>query len=122
MSKNIFGEPTKLCSHDPLTGFYRDGHCKTGQDDMGTHTVCAIVSRDFLDFTKSRGNDLETPRPEFDFQGLRPGDRWCLCALRWKEAFQAGKAPLIDLEATNEKTLEIIPMETLLKYAWKKES
>jgi uncharacterized protein (DUF2237 family) len=86
---------------------------------MGTHTVCAIVSRDFLNFTKSRGNDLETAQPEFDFQGLRPGDRWCLCALRWKEAFQAGKAPLIDLEATNEKTLEIIPMETLLKFAWK---
>lgn len=119
MSKNIFGESLNLCSTEPLTGFYRDGHCQTGRDDLGTHTVCAVVTKEFLDFTKSVGNDLETPRPEFDFSGLKPGDRWCLCALRWKEAHRAGKAPLIDLEATNEKTLEFIPMETLLAFAWK---
>jgi uncharacterized protein (DUF2237 family) len=118
---NIFGEKLKTCSSNPLTGYFRDGCCNTDSSDTGMHTVCAIVTADFLDFSKSAGNDLSTPRPEYRFDGLKPGDRWCLCAPRWMEAFQAGRAPLIDLEATNEKTLDIIPMDLLLKFAWRTE-
>jgi uncharacterized protein (DUF2237 family) len=113
---NVIGTPLQMCCNQPPTGFYRDGYCRTGPEDRGTHVVAATVTQEFLDFTKSRGNDLETPRPEFNFPGLKPGDKWCLCALRWKEAEQAGAAPPIDLAATNAKALEFIPIEILKKY------
>lgn len=119
MAKNVFGEELEVCCTNPLTGFYRDGSCKTGPQDLGTHTVCAVITLEFLDFTLSRGNDLMTPRPEYLFPGLKAGDRWCLCALRWLEAYQAGKAPLVILEATHEKTLELIPMNVLVSFAYK---
>ncbi len=121
MSTNVFGNPIKLCSSEPLTGFYRDGCCHTGEEDLGVHTVCARVTEEFLEFSKERGNDLSTPKPEFHFPGLKPGDKWCLCAARWYEAYEAGAAPLVDLEATNEKTLDIIPMSILVKFAEKSE-
>lgn len=105
-----------------MTGFYRNGCCETGPDDRGTHTVCASVTQDFLEFTAQQGNDLSTPRPAFGFQGLKPGDRWCLCATRWREAYEAGHAPNVVLEATEEKTLNYIPMEVLSQYAIKSES
>jgi uncharacterized protein (DUF2237 family)/uncharacterized membrane protein len=117
--KNVFGEPLQSCCTDPLTGYFRDGYCKTDATDRGTHTVCAVVTKAFLEFSKSRGNDLMTPRPEYQFPGLKPGDKWCLCALRWKEAMEAGVAPKVVLEATNEKTLEYIDLSDLVKYAEK---
>ncbi|GAB2485978.1 DUF2237 family protein [Algoriphagus taiwanensis] len=119
MAKNIFGEELEVCCTNPLTGFYRDGSCKTGPQDLGTHTVCAVITQEFLDYTLSRGNDLITPRPEYLFPGQIAGDRWCLCALRWLEAYQAGKAPLVILEATHEKTLEVIPMDVLVSFAYR---
>ncbi len=100
-----------------MTGFFRDGFCRTDEHDFGRHVVCAIINQEFLDFTLKQGNDLVTPRPDYDFPGLKPGDRWCLCALRWREAHNAGKAPQIDLKATDQKALEFIPLETLEKYA-----
>jgi uncharacterized protein len=118
-AKNVFGEPLKTCSQQPLTGFYRDGCCNTGPQDHGRHLVCAVMTAEFLAFSKSRGNDLSTPQPQFNFPGLKPGDKWCLCALRWKEAYEAGMAPQVDLEATNEKVLEITEMEMLLEFALK---
>ena len=102
--RNVLGATLADCSHDPKTGFYRSGCCETGPDDAGVHTVCAVLTEEFLEFSRSRGNDLSTPRPEFGFPGLDPGDRWCLCAARWLEAFEAGCAPRVDLEATHEKT------------------
>lgn len=117
MANNVFGNLLKPCSTQPLTGFYRDGSCNTGPDDRGTHTVCAVMTEDFLRFSFDRGNDLITPMPQYMFPGLGPGDRWCLCALRWKEAFEAGVAPPVILEATNEKTLELIALDDLLKFA-----
>lgn len=114
--KNVLGGALIACSLLPLTGFYRDGCCKTGPEDHGTHTVCAKMTEEFLTYTKSKGNDLSTPRPEYNFPGLKPGDFWCLCALRWKEALQAGKAPKLKLEATHEKTLEFLELETLKDY------
>ncbi|NBC24950.1 MAG: DUF2237 family protein [Bacteroidetes bacterium] len=117
--KNVFGEPLQSCCKDPLTGYFRDGYCKTDASDRGTHTVCAVVTKAFLRFSKSKGNDLMTPRPQYQFPGLKPGDKWCLCALRWKEAYEAGVAPKVVLEATNEKTLEYIPLKDLVKYAEK---
>ena len=117
---NFLGEPLAQCCTDPMTGFYRDGFCHTGADDVGTHTVCAILTEEFLSFTKSRGNDLSTPRPEVNFPGLKPGDGWCLCALRWKEAYEAGVAPPVRLEATHAKTLELVPLEILKKHAAEK--
>jgi uncharacterized protein len=119
MANNVFGNPLKPCSTDPLTGFYRDGHCLTGADDHGTHTVCAVMTEEFLRFSFDRGNDLITPMPQYSFPGLGPGDRWCLCALRWREAHDAGVAPPVVLEATNEKTLELIALEELIKCAYK---
>ncbi len=110
---NVLGEPLAPCSHDPLTGFYRDGSCHTSASDVGTHVVCAEMTAEFLSFTRSRGNDLSTPNPDFHFPGLKPGDRWCLCALRWTEALHAGMAPLVVLESTHIKTLEFVPLETL---------
>jgi uncharacterized protein (DUF2237 family) len=116
---NIFGEPLATCSSVPLTGFLRDGCCNTNEVDFGMHTVCAVVTKDFLQFSYEQGNDLITPRPEYNFDGLMPGDSWCLCASRWLDAHLAGKAPEVLLEATNEKTLDLIPKELLLKYAVK---
>jgi len=115
--KNVFGEPIASCSEAPVTGFYRNGCCDTGPEDVGSHTVCAVMTDAFLDFTKSAGNDLSTPIPEYGFPGLKAGDRWCLCAARWKQAFDAGSAPRVVLSATNEAALEIVPMEDLKRYA-----
>lgn len=112
-AKNVLGGKLTTCSLDPKTGFYRDGCCNTGVNDAGTHTVCTRVTRDFLEFSRSRGNDLITPRPEFNFPGLKPGDKWCLCATRWREALEAGAAPLVDLEATHERTLNFVSLEDL---------
>jgi uncharacterized protein len=116
-SKNVLGEALTECCTKPLTGFYRDGACNTGPQDFGVHTVCALMSADFLTFSKAAGNDLSTPMPQFGFEGLKPGDCWCLCAARWKEALDAGQAPRIRLQATHEATLEIVPLETLKKFA-----
>jgi uncharacterized protein (DUF2237 family) len=113
VARNVLGGPLQVCGTDPRTGFYRDGCCKTGPQDVGSHTVCAVVTEAFLSFTSRRGNDLSAPRPEFDFPGLKPGDRWCLCSSRWKEADQAGVAPPVDLEATHEKALDVISLERL---------
>jgi uncharacterized protein (DUF2237 family) len=121
MSKNVFGEPLKLCSSNPLTGFFRNGCCETGPEDLGTHTVCAVVTQEFLDFSKTRGNDLITPRLEYRFPGLKAGDKWCLCILRWLEAKNVGVAPPVVLEATNEASLQYVDLEELIPYAWKKE-
>lgn len=119
MAKNIFGEPLKSCCNNPLTGYFRDGFCRTNAADQGSHTVCAIVTEEFLDFSKRRGNDLITSRPEYQFPGLKSGDKWCLCTLRWKEAFEAGVAPKVILEATNEKTLEYIHIQDLIANAYR---
>jgi uncharacterized protein (DUF2237 family) len=115
--RNVFGEPLRSCSDRPLTGFYRSGCCHTGPDDLGLHTVCIEVTAEFLAFSKARGNDLSTPQPDFDFPGLEPGDRWCLCAARWREAFDAGSAPRVILGATHEATLEIVTLKDLKRYA-----
>ena len=117
MAFNVLGTALVPCSYDPLTGYFRDGCCNTREDDSGTHVVCARVTKAFLAFSKLRGNDLGTPRPEFRFRGLKPGDRWCLCALRWKEAFDAGMAPQVVLAATNEAVLELVPLDHLKEYA-----
>jgi len=116
-ARNVLGGELAPCSTSPLTGFYRNGCCETGPDDVGMHTVCAVMTAEFLRFSLSVGNDLSTPRPEFDFPGLRPGDRWCLCAPRWKEALDAGAAPLLVLEATHEEVLAIAPLGVLKDYA-----
>ena len=115
--RNVFGEPIEICSLNPTTGFYRTGCCDTGPEDVGVHTVCVEVTREFLAFSKSRGNDLSTPRPEFGFPGLNPGDRWCLCAERWQEALRAGVAPRVILAATHEATLEIADLADLKRHA-----
>lgn len=104
--KNILGTDLEPCSLNPVTGYYRDGCCKTGPGDMGVHTVCAIMTEEFLEFSKAQGNDLSTPRPQWQFPGLKPGDRWCLCAPRWQEAFEAGRAPKIVASATHIGSLE----------------
>lgn len=110
---NVFGEPIATCSIRPMTGFYRNGCCDTGSEDLGVHTVCVEMTAEFLEFSKLRGNDLSTPRPEFGFPGLEPGDRWCLCAARLAEALEAGKAPRVVLSATHEATLEVVALEDL---------
>ena len=115
-TKNILGTELQSCCIDPMTGFFRDGYCNTNQMDQGTHVVCAVMTDEFLEFTKLRGNDLSTPRPEYQFPGLKAGDHWCLCVLRWKEAHEAGVAPPIKPEATHERTLEFIERITLRKY------
>ncbi|MEW6689244.1 MAG: DUF2237 domain-containing protein [Pseudomonadota bacterium] len=114
---NVFGEPLAPCGLDPVTGFYRDGCCNTGYEDVGIHVVCARMTREFLAFSKKRGNDLSTPVPEAGFPGLKPGDRWCLCAGRWKEALDAGVAPPVVLAATHEEALAIVPLEALKRHA-----
>ena len=114
---NVHGDPLEVCSLEPLTGFYRNGCCDTSAEDAGSHTVCTVMTAEFLLFSKARGNDLSTPRPEFGFAGLKPGDRWCLCAARWKEALDAGVAPPVVLAATHESATEIVPREALLAHA-----
>lgn len=113
---NIYGNVLETCSTDPMTGWSRDGKCNTDENDQGTHTVCAQVTDEFLEYTKSQGNDLSTPNNQFNFPGLKEGDKWCLCALRWKQAQEAGVAPLLDLNATNSKTLDYVNEEILKKY------
>ena len=115
-AKNIYGSELQICSTDPMTGFFRDGRCNTNHLDQGTHVVCAVLTDEFLEFTKSCGNDLSTPRPEFQFPGLKAGDNWCLCALRWKQGYQAGVAPPVKTLSTHEKALEYIQKETLEKF------
>jgi uncharacterized protein len=115
--RNVFGEPIEVCSLNPTTGFYRSGCCETGPEDVGVHTVCVEVTKAFLAFSKARGNDLSTPRPEYGFPGLNPGDRWCLCAERWQEALAAGVAPRVVLAATHEATLEIAELADLKRHA-----
>jgi len=110
---NVLGQPLQACSYDPLTGYFRDGCCNTREDDTGSHVVCARMTAEFLQFSLSRGNDLITPRPEHRFRGLQAGDRWCLCAMRWKEAFDAGRAPLVFLEATHQRALDFVTLEQL---------
>lgn len=114
---NVFGLPLQACCHNPVTGYFRDGYCKTMAEDRGTHVVCALVTDEFLQFSKKRGNDLITPVPQWQFPGLKPGDRWCLCVSRWLEAEKAGVAPPVVLEATHENALEYTELETLVKYA-----
>ena len=114
---NIFNEPLEACSFDPVTGFFRSGCCETSEQDTGSHTVCAIMTEEFLKFSKSKGNDLSSPVPAFDFPGLNSGDRWCLCAARWLEAYEAGSAPSIIARATHRRALEIIPMEVMKEFS-----
>lgn len=114
--KNVKGEALETCCTDPMTGFYRNGRCETGPEDYGTHVVCAEMTEEFLTYTKGQGNDLSTPRPEYRFPGLKPGDKWCLCALRWREAHEAGVAPPVVLASTHEKTLQFIGLDILKEY------
>jgi len=117
-NKNIFGEELITCSTSPLTGYFRDGCCNTDNSDTGMHTVCVVATEEFLDFSKKVGNDLSTPMPQFGFGGVQPGDKWCLCASRFKEAYDNGVAPKVLLEATNEKTLEVVSMDQLIEHAY----
>jgi uncharacterized protein len=116
-ARNVLGGELASCCNDPVTGFYRNGCCETGPEDVGLHTVCAVMTAEFLAYSKSMGNDLSTPQPAYGFPGLKPGDRWCLCAPRWKEALDAGMAPQLVLEATHEETLAIVPLGVLKDYA-----
>ncbi|CBN53704.1 MULTISPECIES: DUF2237 family protein [Kamptonema] len=116
-AKNVLGSQLEICCTSPLTGFYRDGLCRTGGQDFGSHVVCAQVTVEFLEFTKSRGNNLSTPVPAFQFPGLKPGDRWCLCVSRWREAMEAGVAPPVILSATHARALESVALKDLEKHA-----
>ena len=118
MALNVLGTELVPCSYDPLTGYFRDGCCNTAEDDSGSHVICTRLTAEFLAYSASRGNDLSTPRPEYRFRGLKPGDRWCLCALRWTEALRAGKAPPVVLECTHEKALDFVPLDTLQAFAF----
>ncbi|MBD2018849.1 DUF2237 domain-containing protein [Leptolyngbya sp. FACHB-36] len=115
--KNVLGKQLGVCCTAPMTGFYRTGTCETGPQDVGTHVVCAEVTEEFLEFTKSRGNDLSTPVPMANFPGLKPGDKWCLCVSRWKEALDSGAAPPVILSATHEAALEVVPLDVLKEHA-----
>ena len=115
--KNVFGEPLITCSEKPMTGYFRDGCCNTDSTDAGEHTVCIVATQEFLRFSKRTGNDLSTPIPEYSFEGVKPGDRWCLCAMRWVDAYQSNCAPKIVLEATHESILKYVPMDVLIQYA-----
>ncbi len=119
-AKNVLGTPLRACSYDPLTGYLRDGCCHTREDDTGSHVICARVTAEFLAFSKARGNDLVTPRPQWRFPGLKPGDRWCLCALRWKEALDMGCAPPVVLESCHERALDYVTLDDLKAHAWVK--
>jgi len=114
---NVLGEPLQPCSEEPMTGFFRDGCCNTSPEDLGRHVVCCRVTADFLEFSKARGNDLSTPMPEFGFPGLKPGDQWCLCAARWQEAFEAGKAPRVLLQSTHAAALKVVKLKDLKQFA-----
>ena len=114
---NVLGGPLLTCGDRPLTGFFRDGCCNTSEEDLGSHTICVELTAEFLEFSQARGNDLSTPRPEYDFPGLAPGQRWCLCAARWVEAYKAGKAPRVVLNSTNEAALEVVPLDVLKQFA-----
>lgn len=116
---NVLGKPLVSCSLSPLTGFYRDSCCNSDEHDLGKHAICARVTEAFLQFSLARGNDLIKPRPEYDFPGLKPGDRWCLCAARWKEAYAAGAAPPVVLESTDERALEVVTLEQLQAHEWR---
>ncbi|MDG1286310.1 MAG: DUF2237 domain-containing protein [Rickettsiales bacterium] len=116
-AKNVLGGALESCCADPMTGFFRDGFCHTNKHDAGTHVICALVTQEFLDFTRKRGNNLSSPMPEYGFPGLEPGDGWCLCALRWREAYLAGVAPPVKLEATHEKALDYVSLEALKSHA-----
>lgn len=116
-AKNLLGEALETCSCDPMTGFYRTGDCFTGPNDSGVHVVCAQMDETFLTFSLARGNDLVTPRPEYNFPGLKPGDHWCVCAARWREAWEAGAAPKVDLAATHEAALAYAPIEAFRAHA-----
>ncbi|MGB0347562.1 MAG: DUF2237 family protein [Balneolaceae bacterium] len=120
MAKNVFGEELIPCCYNPVTGYFRDGFCRTDESDRGSHVVCAIITDEFLEFSKQAGNDLSTPRPEFSFPGLKAGDQWCLCALRWKEAYENGKAPMVILEASAEEALRYIEIGQLIEFAYKR--
>ena len=122
MERNVFGEPLEICCLKPMTGYFRDGSCRTDNEDIGTHTVCAVMTEDFLRFSSQMGNDLSTPIPYYKFPGLKEGDKWCLCVNRWIEAEKAGKAPKLILEATHEKTLEYTKLDLLVKYAFLKKN
>jgi uncharacterized protein len=115
--RNVLGGELEVCGTEPLTGFYRDGCCNTGEDDLGSHTVCAVATVEFLAHQREIGNDLSTPRPEFGFAGLRPGDRWCVCAARWRQSYEAGAAAPVVLAATHERALEVIPLEMLREHS-----
>lgn len=117
MPKNVLGTPIEMCCGNPMTGFYREGFCRTGQSDAGVHIVCAEMTAEFLAFSKSRGNDLSTPMPQYDFPGLVPGDRWCLCVSRWQEALEAGVAPKVFLEGTHMSAIEFVSIEDLKAHA-----
>lgn len=117
LARNVLGEPLDICSMNPMTGFYRDGCCATGEEDYGSHTVCAVMTSGFLEFSKSHGNDLSTPVPELGFPGLKPGDRWCLCAPRWQEAFEAGQAPRVVLRASHAGALAHCSLRDLKRFA-----
>ena len=121
MEKNVFGEPLEPCCKSPMTGYFRDGCCRTVSQDTGTHTVCAIMTDEFLIFSASKGNNLITPIPYYQFPGLKAGDKWCLCVTRWLQAERSGKAPKLILEATHEKTLDYAPLALLIKYAFRVE-
>ncbi|MEM6439512.1 MAG: DUF2237 domain-containing protein [Pseudomonadota bacterium] len=116
-SVNVLRGELESCSFDPLTGFFRNGCCDTSDADQGSHTVCAVMTAEFLEFSKARGNDLSTPRPEYGFAGLKPGDRWCLCAMRFREAWEAGMAPKVRLEATHLRALDVVPLSALKECA-----
>jgi uncharacterized protein len=116
-ARNVLGEPLEICSFKPMTGFYRDGCCNTGREDVGSHTVCAVMTAEFLAFSKARGHDLSTPKPEFGFSGLKPGDRWCVCAPHWHEAFEGNKAPRVVLRATHEGALTHCKLADLKRLA-----
>jgi len=116
-ARNVLGERLEICSIDPMTGFFRDGCCNTSREDAGSHTVCAVMTAEFLAFSKSAGNDLSTPMPQFGFRGLKPGDRWCLCAPRWQEAFEVGQAPRVVLRATHEGALAYCSLADLKRFA-----
>ncbi len=115
--KNVLGGMLELCCKDPMTGFFRNGFCDTCEDDFGVHAVCTLVNEEFLEFSKNAGNDLSTPRPELGFVGLNPGDKWCLCAARWKEAYDAGYAAPVILKSTHEAALNFVPLENLQEFA-----
>lgn len=117
LARNVLGGPLGRCSDLPLTGFFRDGCCNTSDEDVGSHTLCVVLTVSFLEFSSAHGNDLSTPRPEFDFAGLKPGDRWCLCAARWQQALRAGKAPHVVLAACHERALETVALDDLKRHA-----